>query len=272
MACLRCQGTTKLGKRCRLKSKCVKQPGILYCAYHDPDTAIAPRMPKKLKSRLRIKLAAPRTLERVKYDAPGRDHSEGTTAPASISLDLGTFKRLPRNKRYTSRLPAEYIVRPVSGDGSCMFASVVVAKLAASRKKVSRKELPDSVTRKAARHLRRQTVDYILEKYDTPMGIRPQTVTGRELIQNEFLSEGNDDGIRGPKSYRRVMYDPKTYASNAELVALSSLLKTRIVVHQRDYPTYVFAYGGGAERPALHLRFDRGGPHYDPYVPSRYVS
>ncbi|GAQ89982.1 hypothetical protein KFL_005860010 [Klebsormidium nitens] len=119
----------------------------------------------------------------------------------------------------------------VPGDGSCLFHSILLASLAA--KGVDVTTLSRTYIIRNSKKLRQAAVDYVIGHMRTPLGGIRGNLTGGELILNEYASN-NVDGeanIKDGPSYKRVMSRTTTYAGNTELIALSALLKAKIVVH-----------------------------------------
>lgn len=155
----------------------------------------------------------------------------------------------------------------VPGDGSCLFHSVNLALAAAKGLDVSKLSRASIIAN--SQKLRLATVNYVLRHYRRPLGDIQGNLTGSELIRFKYASSHVDGeaSITDAHSYKRVMSQPAIYAGNTELVALSALLRAKIVVHMRTGETEFDAAKTGGRLHQLHLYFDAGAKHYMPYVP-----
>lgn len=171
-------------------------------------------------------------------------------------------------RKSRSEVPVTLKLMHVPGDGSCLFHSILLASLAAKGLDVT--TLSRSYIVRNSKKLRQAAVDYVIRHLRTPLGGIRGNMTGSELILNEYASSSVDGeaGIKDGPSYKRVMSKTTTYAGNTELIALSALLKAKIVVHVRTGGESEFdAANTGGRVNAYHLHFDPGAKHYMPYIP-----
>lgn len=160
--------------------------------------------------------------------------------------------------------PRGYIMVDVPGDGSCLFHAVLTSFFAEKKKRLpcyaSAQRLYDTSLK-----LRERAVHYVLQHYDRNLGEGFEK--GKTLIMLEYgSSEGDFLGptIQGPVQYREHMRHPTTFAGNTEIVALSQILKSTIVVIQDGVPEQ--AYRHPEPEATIYIHFDPISRHYSPLV------
>jgi hypothetical protein len=164
----------------------------------------------------------------------------------------------------------------VPGDGACLFSAVFVC-LYHDRKGV----IPDSSSerfRRAVQRLRVETVQYVIEHWDWPLGGVRGNPTGGESVDMEYFADPECPEIEDRETYQAHMSQRKTYGGQTELQALSALLNCGIVVHPSNDECQwesgvFFCSRAGAKnvarrynvgrRPVLHLSLDENIRHYE---------
>jgi hypothetical protein len=166
--------------------------------------------------------------------------------------------------------PTGYTSLQVPGHGSCLFHAVLISFFAERKHRLpvyaDARRLHETSLK-----LRERAVHYVLRHFDERLGEGFEK--GRDLIMLEYgSSEGYSPGppIRDPVQYRDLMRLPTTYAGNTELVALSQILRSTIIVAQDGVADQSYPYP--QPDATVHIRFDAESEHYTPLVRKEYVS
>lgn len=135
--------------------------------------------------------------------------------------------------------------------------------------------------KKAVQKLREETVQYVLEHWDWPLGGVRSNMTGRESVELEYFADPEVPEIVDKESYRRRMTKQVTFGGQTELQALSALLNCGIVVHpnsdedQWELGIYFCSKAGAknvarrlnvGRRPILHVLYDEKSQHYSAII------
>jgi hypothetical protein len=135
--------------------------------------------------------------------------------------------------------------------------------------------------KKAVQRLRVETVRYVLEHWDWPLGGVRGNPTGRESVELEYFADPEVSEIVDAESYRTLMAKRGTFGGQTELQALSGLLNCGIVVHpsndeeQWELGIYFCSKAGAknvarrlnvGRRPILHVLYDEKSQHYSAII------
>lgn len=180
----------------------------------------------------------------------------------------------------TSGLPVNPQSVSVPGDGACLFSSVFACFYYASKG-----ELPDPFGKRfrtAVQKLREETVHYVVQHWDWPIGGVRGNVTGTESVEMEYVADPECPQISDKATYASHMSERETFGGQTELLALSALLNVGILVHpmqdtengesavymcSRAGPKNVARRRNAGRRPVLHLLFDEAIQHYEAIIP-----
>ena len=136
----------------------------------------------------------------------------------------------------------------------------------------------------AVQRLREETVAYVMQHADWPLGGVRGNVSGRDSVDMEYVADPDSPEIQNLESYQEHMSQRETFGGQTELQALSGLLNIAIVVHpsgdpeQREVGIYFCSRAGAknvarrlnvGRRPVLHVMYDEQTQHYTAMVPRR---
>ena len=195
-----------------------------------------------------------RSVPRVLQHAPYFTNPYYSVAPGRIHMG--------RSDDYTSI--------EVPGDGSCLFHAVLVSYFAEKKLRLPVYASPSRLHDTSLK-LRERAVDYVVRHYDTALGEGFEK--GKDLIMLEYGS--SEDESRGPpiqnlSQYGEQMRRPTTFGGNTEIVALSQVLRSNIVVVQEGVADQKFLFP--EPDTTIHVRFDPRSEHYTPLVRNAYAA
>jgi hypothetical protein len=173
------------------------------------------------------------------------------------------------NPRFMEQFDDKLTLVEVPGNGSCLFHAVLVFFFAERKHRLpvyaSSRKLHETSLK-----LRERAVDYVLRHYDRQLGEGFEK--GKDLIVLEYDNcEGNSPGppIRDPVQYRAHMRCPTTFAGNTELVALSQILRSTIIMVQDGVADQVYCFP--QPDATIHIHFNPRSEHYTAFVKRKYA-
>jgi hypothetical protein len=182
----------------------------------------------------------------------------------------------------TTGIPEDARVVPIPGDGACLFSACFLLLYYEWTGKVA--DPSSKRFRTAVQRLREETVEYVMQHADWPIGGVRGNSSGREHVAMEYVADPECPEIRDLESYGEHMAKRETFGGQTELQALSGLLNVGIMVHpsgdveQREIGIYFCSRAAARDvarrlnvgrRPILHILYDEQAQHYSAIISGR---